>query len=87
VILGPVIYVRAIRYRPGGSETYVVDEYVCTSKYDFKSEHLEKIRQIDALRGKTAPDLPTTTGWTPGIGSSMIIGTLVTKYTLDMGQD
>jgi len=87
VIIGPVIYVRAIRYKPSGSDTYVVDEYVCTSKRDFKPEHREKARQIDALRGKTSKDSPTLTGWTPGIGSSMIIGTLLTKYTFDMGQD
>jgi hypothetical protein len=87
MIIGPVIHLKAIRYKPGGRESYVVDEYVCTSDRDFKPEHQAKVKQIDALRRKARNDAPTLTGWTPGIGSSMVFGTLVTYYTLDMGQD
>lgn len=30
MIIDPVIHLKAIRYKPGGRETYTVDEYVCT---------------------------------------------------------
>jgi hypothetical protein len=87
MILGTVIHLEAIRYKRGGRETYVIDEYVCTDERDIKPEHLPRVAKIDALRGTMYPDRPTLAGWTPGVGSSMVWGKSVTYYKLDMGQD